>query len=89
MKKVIVVALALASLMTVSACTRTTQTAAIGATAGGILGGITTGNVTGAAVGALVGGAAGMLVGEVAKEPGKCYFRGSNGQLYVDNCPRG
>lgn len=89
MKKILVIGVALASLMAVSACTRTQQTAAIGAGAGAVIGGVTTGTVTGAAIGAAVGGVAGALVGQVAGEPTKCYYRAADGRLYIDNCPQG
>ena len=89
MKKMLVIGVALVSLMAVSACTRTQQSAAVGAGAGAVIGGVTTGSVQGAAIGAAVGGVAGAVVGQVAGEPEKCYFRASDGRLYVDNCPAG
>ncbi|SDG46936.1 YMGG-like glycine zipper-containing protein [Pelagibacterium luteolum] len=88
MKKAFVIGLALTSLLAVSACTRTQETAAIGAGAGAVIGGVTTGSVQGAVVGGVVGGVAGALVGQVAGEPNQCYYRASDGTLYKDNCPR-
>lgn len=89
MKKMLVIGVALTSLLAISACTQTQQSAAVGAGAGAIIGGVTTGSWTGAAVGAAVGGVAGAVVGQVAGEPENCYFRAPDGRLYVDRCPRG
>lgn len=89
MKKLFVIAVALLSLFAVSACTRTQQSAAVGAGAGAVIGGVTTGTVQGAAIGAAVGGVAGAVVGQVAGEPEKCYFRANDGRLYIDDCPAG
>ncbi len=89
MKKLMVIGIALTTLLAVSACTRTQQSAAVGAGAGAIIGGVTTGTVQGAAVGAAVGGVAGALVGQVAGEPERCYYRASDGRLYIDTCPQG
>lgn len=87
MKKAFVIGLALTSLLAVSACTRTQETAAIGAGAGAVIGGVTTNSVQGAVVGGIVGGVAGALVGQVAGEPNQCYYRASDGTLYKDACP--
>ncbi len=87
MKKAFVISVALTSLLGVSACTRTQETAAIGAGAGAVIGGVTTGTVEGAVVGGVVGGVAGALVGQVAGEPNMCYYRASDGTLYKDACP--
>jgi hypothetical protein len=89
MKKMLVIGVALTALLAVSACTRTQQSAAVGAGAGAIIGGVTTGTVQGAAIGAAVGGVAGALVGQVAGEPERCYYRAADGRLYIDQCPRG
>lgn len=89
MKKIFVIVVALMTLLAVSACTRTQQSAAVGAGAGAVIGGVTTGTVQGAAVGAAVGGVAGAVVGQVAGEPEKCYFRAPDGRLYIDDCPAG
>lgn len=89
MKKMLVIGIALTALMAGTACTRTQQTAAVGAGAGAVIGGVTTGTVQGAAIGAAVGGVAGAVVGQVAGEPERCYFRAPDGRLYIDNCPAG
>lgn len=89
MKKITIIGAALTTLLALSACTTTEKTAAVGAGAGAVIGGVATNSVAGAAVGAAVGGVAGALVGQVAGEPEKCYFRASDGSLYVDNCPAG
>ena len=89
MKKLLVIGVALASLVAVSACTRTQQSAAVGAGAGAIVGGIATGTVQGAAVGAAVGGVAGALVGVVDGEPDTCWYRHGDGRLYRAPCPAG
>lgn len=87
MKKITIIGVALTTLLAVSGCTRTQETAAVGAGAGAVVGGVATNSVAGAAVGAAVGGVAGALVGQVAGEPEKCYFRASDGSLYIDDCP--
>lgn len=89
MKKILVVGIALLSLFAISACTRTQQSAAVGAGAGAVIGGVTTGTIQGAAVGAAVGGVAGAVVGQVAGEPERCYYRAQDGRLYIDDCPEG
>ena len=66
MKKAFIIGVALTSLMAVSACTRTQETAAIGAGAGAVIGGVTTGSVQGAVVGGVVGGVAGAQYGAKA-----------------------
>lgn len=86
MKKLFIVAAALVSL---TACTTTEKTAAVGAGAGAIIGGVTTNTVAGAAVGAAIGGVAGALVGRVAGSDEMCYYRDSRGNLYRDYCPKG
>lgn len=88
-KKVSIVGVAVAALMAVGACTPTQQGAAVGAGTGAVIGGVTTGSVGGAAVGAAVGGVAGALVGQVAGQPERCYYRASDGRLFIDTCPEG
>jgi hypothetical protein len=78
-----------ATLLSLTACTSTQQGATVGAVAGGVVGAATTGTVLGTAVGAGVGAVAGAVVGKVAGEPEKCYYRNSNGDLYIDTCPQG
>jgi phage tail tape-measure protein len=85
MKKAIVLILVGLS---VASCTQTERGAGIGAASGAVIGGIATGNVRGAAVGAAIGGVAGALIGS-AREPGKCYYRNSRGERYIDDCPAG
>lgn len=89
MKKILAMGVVLLSVSAVGACSTTQQGAAVGATAGAIIGGVTTNSVAGAAVGAAVGGVTGAVVGKVAGTEDRCYYRGSNGRLYQDVCPRG
>mgnify|MGYP000870946188 CR=1 FL=1 len=83
MKRMFIAVLAVLSL---SACTSTERGAGIGAASGAVIGGVATGNVRGAAVGAAVGGVSGALIGNVADQPGRCYYRDRNGNRYVDRC---
>lgn len=83
MKRMFIPVLAVLSL---SACTSTERGAGIGAASGAVIGGVATGNVRGAAVGAAVGGVSGALIGNVADQPGRCYYRDRNGNRYVDRC---
>ncbi|MBP2510369.1 hypothetical protein J2855_004022 [Agrobacterium tumefaciens] len=69
-----------------TACTSTEKGAGIGAATGAVVGGAATGNVRGAAVGAAIGGVSGALIGNVAGQPGRCYYRDSDGNRYVDRC---
>ena len=86
MKKLLILAAAVLSL---SACSTTEKTAAIGAGTGAVIGGVASGNVYGAAAGAIVGGAAGALIGHVADSKNMCTYRAKNGKLYTDYCPKG
>lgn len=83
MHKMIIPLLAALSL---TACSSTERGAGIGAASGAVIGGVATGNVRGAAVGAAVGGVSGALIGNVADQPGRCYYRDRNGNRYVDRC---
>ncbi|AOF93342.1 glycine zipper domain-containing protein [Sinorhizobium sp. RAC02] len=83
MKKIIILACMGLSL---AACTATERGAGIGAATGAVVGGVATGNVRGAAVGAAVGGVAGALIGNVANQPGQCYYRDRYGNRYIDRC---
>lgn len=83
MKKIIAIGFVAASL---AACTSTEQGAGIGAATGAVIGGVTTGNARGAAVGAAVGGVSGALIGNVADQPGRCYYRDRHGNRYIDRC---
>ncbi|MDH0911751.1 glycine zipper family protein [Rhizobium pusense] len=65
-----------------TACTSTEKGAGIGAATGAVVGGVATGNVGGA----VVGGVSGALIGNVAGQPGRCYYRDSDGNRYVDRC---
>ncbi|MFM2282328.1 MAG: hypothetical protein RLZZ444_4559 [Pseudomonadota bacterium] len=78
------VAILLAGLA-VAGCTRTEQSATLGAASGAVIGGVLTNNVRGAALGAVVGG----VLGAVAAQPGQCYYRDRFGRRYIDSCPRG
>ncbi|KKX31624.1 glycine zipper domain-containing protein [Rhizobium sp. LC145] len=83
MKKIIAMACVSLSL---AACTATERGAGIGAATGAVVGGVATGNVRGAAVGAAIGGVGGALIGNVADQPGRCYYRDRNGNRYIDRC---
>lgn len=72
--------------LSLAACTATERGAGVGAATGAVVGGVATGNVRGAAVGAAVGGVAGALIGNVADQPGQCYYRDQYGNRYVDRC---
>lgn len=69
-----------------TACTATERGAGIGAATGAVVGGAVTGDVRGAAVGAAVGGVSGALIGNVADQPGRCYYRDRYGNRYIDRC---
>jgi uncharacterized protein YcfJ len=83
MKKIMFIACVGLSLAT---CTATERGAGVGAATGAVVGGVATGNVRGAAVGAAVGGVAGALIGNVADQPGRCYYRDRYGNRFVDRC---
>jgi len=83
MKRIVIISLMAASL---AACTATEQGAGVGAATGAVIGGVATGNVRGAAVGAAIGGVSGALIGRVAEQPGRCYYRDQYGRRYVDRC---
>jgi hypothetical protein len=86
MKKLIII---LAAVLSLSACSSTEKGAAIGATAGAIGVGLATNSVAGAAIGAIGGAVVGTLLGKVADKPDKCYYRGSDNRVFVDDCPQG
>jgi uncharacterized protein YcfJ len=85
MKKIIAFALIGLS---IASCTPTQQGAGIGAASGAVIGGVATDSVRGAAIGAAAGGLAGALIGNVAEQPGQCYYRDRYGRRYIDDCPR-
>ena len=85
MKSMIIAAVALATVTTVSGCSQTERGAAVGALGGAAVGAAVTGDVEGAAVGGLIGGTAGALIGN-ASEPGKCYYRSRSGRRYIADC---
>ena len=87
MKKLLLIGAALLSL---SACTSTQQGAVIGGAGGAVLGSVATGgSALGTVVGAGIGAVAGAAIGKVADQPGKCYYKNSRGQVYIDTCPQG
>jgi surface antigen len=90
MKNWLLIAVAALSL---SACTTTQKTAAVGATAGFIAGGAGTGTLTGAAVGAGVGAVAGAVAGELlgkdSNDSQYCYYKDRYGNIFRDVCPKG
>jgi len=74
MKKIILLAAALASASALSGCGATQQDrtvggAAVGAVAGGVLGGAVSGTAGGAVVGAVAGGVAGAVIGSNTPGP--------------------
>lgn len=75
----------LAALLALTACNKTQQGAAVGAGVGAAAGAIVSGTPGGAAIGAAAGGLAGALIGRAA-EDGKCEYRNSKGQVYIDDC---
>ncbi len=83
MRRLIAVGL---TVLALTACSSTERGAGIGAATGAVVGGVATGNVRGAAVGAAVGGVSGALIGNVADQPGRCYYRDRNGNRFVDRC---
>ncbi|MGO4437964.1 YMGG-like glycine zipper-containing protein [Rhizobium sp. RAF56] len=85
MKKIFVLMMAGLS---IASCTPTQQGAGIGAASGAIIGGAITNDVRGAAVGGAIGGLTGALIGNVAEQPGQCYYRDRYGRRYIDACPR-
>lgn len=72
--------------LSLAACTATERGAGVGAATGAVIGGVATGNVRGAAVGAAIGGVSGALIGHVADQPGRCYYRDRYGNRYIDRC---
>lgn len=69
-----------------SACETSNQNAAAGALGGAALGAAVSDNkLQGALIGAAVGVAASTLIGP-APTAGKCYYRNSRGERYIDNC---
>lgn len=69
-----------------SACETSDQNAAAGALGGAVLGAAVSDNKTqGALIGAAVGVAASTLIGPTGTS-GKCYYRNSRGERYIDNC---
>lgn len=83
MKKAIVLVLVGLS---IASCTQTEKGAAIGAASGAIIGGAISGDVRGAAIGAAAGGIGGALIGNVADQPGQCYYRDRYGRRYISDC---
>lgn len=75
--------------LSIASCTPTEQGAGIGAASGALIGAAATGNIRGAAVGGAIGGLTGALIGNVAEQPGQCYYRDRYGRRYIDDCPRG
>jgi len=85
MHKIIII---IAAVLSLSACTSTQKGLAVGATAGAIVGGLATNSVGGAIAGAAIGGVAGTLLGTVADKPDKCYYRGADNRVFIDDCPK-
>jgi uncharacterized protein YcfJ len=88
-------ALALALLMPLAACTNAEKGAVIGGVGGAALGTAAGGNDTrNAIVGGAVGAIAGALIGNAMdrngnRREGYCEYRARNGRTYVDRCPSG
>ncbi len=86
MKKAIILAVLALSL---GACSRTEQGAAVGGLGGAAIGAAVAGNTAqGAVIGGAVGAVTGALIGH-ASERGQCRYRDRNGRVYVARCPRG
>lgn len=90
MNKITSAAAVLLAAVTLSACSTTQKSAAVGTVAGAVIGGSTTGTFTGAVVGATVGGitgaVAGELIGRYDKDPTRCVWEDRNGDRYVADC---
>ncbi|MGB4826332.1 MAG: YMGG-like glycine zipper-containing protein [Paracoccaceae bacterium] len=74
--------------LTLSACTPTEQSTAVGALGGAAVGAAVSGKgdkTKGAIVGAGLGALAGSLIGK-ANEPGKCYYNDGYGNRYIAPC---
>lgn len=85
-------ALGLALLLPLAACTPTEQGAVIGGSSGAAIGAAVAspGNTAeGALVGGAIGAVAGALIGKSTERRGYCEYRGRNGRTYVDRCPDG
>jgi len=80
--RVLKVAIVLAAVGTLAACTTTEKTAS-GAGIGAAVGAIASKSAGGAVAGALIGGF-GTFLFEVAD--GKCQYRNSRGQVYTARC---
>lgn len=71
-----------------TACQTSNQNAALGALGGAAVGAAVSNDddrLTGALTGAAVGVAASTLI-RPAETPGQCYYRNSQGQLYIAAC---
>lgn len=89
MKKI---ALALALLTPLAACTPTEQGTVIGGASGAAIGAAVAspGNTAeGALVGGAIGAVAGDLIGRSQERRGYCEYRARDGRRYVDRCPSG
>lgn len=85
-------ALGLALLLPLAACTPTEKGAAIGAGSGALIGAAVAspGNTAeGALVGGAIGAVAGALIGKSTERRGYCEYRDRRGRRYVDRCPDG
>lgn len=83
MKKILIV---LAVATGIAGCTNTEKGAVIGGTGGALIGGLASGDAGGAIIGGIAGAAAGALIGNVADQPGKCYYRDRRGRRYIADC---
>ena len=95
MKPILSVVAALATALTMSACTTSERGVGAGILAGGLLGGAIGGAVAGtwagAAVGATLVGVAGAavgssLVGRYAANPGQCVYEDQSGRRFLAPC---
>jgi hypothetical protein len=86
MKKALLI---LSLLVSLAACSRTEQGAAVGGLGGAAVGAAVAGDpVQGAVVGGAVGAIAGAVIGH-ASEAGQCRYRDRYGRVYVAHCPEG
>lgn len=83
MKKILIV---LAIAAGVAGCNNTEKGAVIGGASGALIGGLASGDAGGAIIGGIAGTAVGALIGNVADQPGKCYYRGRDGRRYIARC---
>jgi hypothetical protein len=83
MKKILIV---LAVTAGVIGCTNTERGAVIGGLGGAAIGTAVSDDAGGAIIGGIAGATAGALIGNVADQPGRCYYRDRYGRRYIARC---